>query len=432
MRGRDGRSASRINGLLAGHAVMQVSISALFPILPLYVAHRGGGSLIVAVFIAGPMFASMLVQAPVGRLVDAIGPRWVLIGSRVLHAAISLALFLDPPMLWLLVLLRAGQGVAGGAYLPALRVILAEADTDAERSRRYGRLQAVDTAAFILGPAVGGAVALLRDNAVFLLSCAGVVVGLVPLLRGGIPEPDRSLPVDDEEEPALPGAERPSMRVIARACMPALAVSAISSTVAGMTDVVWPQYMASRDFNTLVIGISAAFFAIPALVLADPASRLAASRHRRLVTSASFALTAVIIVAFPLVYALPLVLLMAAANSAVTSVIEPVEMGAVSELAPFNARGEALGLAGTAEYAGTMAGTVVLGAVYGIDARAPFWAGALILILCASLAQRLPRPTPERTQQWMAALDATLETHHVDTRRLRRRRSRQPVLSRSL
>src|SRR5437660_583683 len=54
--------------LLSGQLIMFVGVAALFPIAPLYVARRGGVSLAIALFVAGPLIANTLVQVPAGRL----------------------------------------------------------------------------------------------------------------------------------------------------------------------------------------------------------------------------------------------------------------------------------------------------------------------------------------------------------------------------
>src|ERR1700724_3413381 len=74
--------------LLFGQLVMFTGIAMLFPVVALYVRHRGGSALDAALFIAGPMLANTLVQVPAGRLADRVGRRPVLIGTRLGYAAI--------------------------------------------------------------------------------------------------------------------------------------------------------------------------------------------------------------------------------------------------------------------------------------------------------------------------------------------------------
>jgi len=76
------RPRSPVAWLLFGQLVMFTGIAAVFPVAPLYVQHRGGGAVAIALFIAGPMIANTLVQLPAGHLADRIGRRPMLIGAR--------------------------------------------------------------------------------------------------------------------------------------------------------------------------------------------------------------------------------------------------------------------------------------------------------------------------------------------------------------
>src|SRR2546430_14717027 len=61
---RSGRSS--VFWLLSGQVVMFTGIAAIFPIAPLYVAAHGGGSVLIAMFVAGPLLTNTLVQVPAG------------------------------------------------------------------------------------------------------------------------------------------------------------------------------------------------------------------------------------------------------------------------------------------------------------------------------------------------------------------------------
>src|SRR6202140_3810607 len=81
--------------LLIGQSIMFTGVAAIFPIAPLYVTHRGGNAVAVAIFIAGPLVATTLVQVPAGRLSDRWGRKTFLIGPRLVYAVLSVFLFLN-------------------------------------------------------------------------------------------------------------------------------------------------------------------------------------------------------------------------------------------------------------------------------------------------------------------------------------------------
>ena len=147
---------------------MFAGVAAIFPIAPLYVRRHGGGSLAIALFIAGPLIANMLVQVPAGRLTDRIGRRPMLLGSRALYGVVAMALFADVGPLWLLAALRTLQGASSGAYVPALRAALVDLSGPEKRAERFSQLQACEMVGLLVGPFLGGVIALWRDSAVFL------------------------------------------------------------------------------------------------------------------------------------------------------------------------------------------------------------------------------------------------------------------------
>ncbi|HEV3309027.1 MAG TPA: MFS transporter, partial [Chloroflexota bacterium] len=259
--------------LLLGQMVMYTGIAAVFPVAPLYVRQHGGGSVAVALFIAGPMVANMLIQVPAGHLADRIGRKPVLIVSRLLYVGLSLGLFLNLGPLWLLACFRCGQGFTSGAYVPALQAALADITPDGRRGERYAQLQAVEMVGLLVGPAIGGVIALWTYSAIFLCSGLASLIGVTALFR--LPE-TRSTSTETRE------ARRPSGWWRTRAVIvPSLGLLA-AGTLFAMYDTVWPQYLAARHVGTVLIGVSVSAFALPVLLLATTAGRLSDRTNRRL------------------------------------------------------------------------------------------------------------------------------------------------------
>ena len=177
------RRLEPVHRLLLAQLVMFAGIAALFPVVPLYVRAHGGSSADIALFVAGPLVSNTLAQVPAGHLVDRIGRKPVLIGSRLAFAILSFALFANLGPLWLLALLRVGQGAASGAYLPALRTALADLTPAGHRGSRYAQLQACEMVGLLVGPAIGGAIALWQYSGIFAASGVSVLVGFGTLAR---------------------------------------------------------------------------------------------------------------------------------------------------------------------------------------------------------------------------------------------------------
>ncbi|MGD0447439.1 MAG: MFS transporter [Candidatus Dormibacteria bacterium] len=395
--------------LLLGQLVMFTGIAALFPVVPLYVRSHGGTSADIALFVAGPLVASTLVQLPAGHLVDRIGRKPVLIGSRLLYAALSGGLFLNLGPLWLLALLRVGQGASGGAYVPALRAALADLTAPGERGHRYAQLQGCEMVGLLLGPAIGGAIALWQDSGIFAASGIAVLLGLGAVIRmpetrgaeivGSPPEPAPSAARDGSPAPAATPAPitTPARRwwwLHPALLVPSVALAA-SGTMFSMYDVVWPQYLNARGYDSLVIGLSISFFAVPILLLTGKGGRLSDRANRRLLVPAALCVVAACASTYPWLRSIVPILAVGTAEALAVMLVEPSLFAVISESTPASLRGRAMGVGGLFEAGGGAFGAGVLGALYGIAEPLPFLGGATVCVLAALLCARaLPRHHP--------------------------------------
>jgi DHA1 family multidrug resistance protein-like MFS transporter len=396
--------------LLLGQLVMFTGIAALFPVVPLYVRSHGGSSADIALFVAGPLVASTLVQLPAGHLVDRIGRKPVLIGSRLLYAALSGGLFLNLGPLWLLALLRVGQGASGGAYVPALRAALADLTPPGERGHRYAQLQGCEMVGLLLGPAIGGAVALWAYSGIFAASGVAVLLGIGAIIRmpetrgadigesSSSPSPAPA-PAPDARAPTIPPARATPPAPRLWWLRPALLVPGVALAAAGtmfsMYDVVWPQYLTARGYDSLVIGLSISFFAVPILLLTSRGGRLSDRADRRLLVPAALCVVAVCASTYPWLRNIFPILAVGTVESLAVMVVEPSLFAVISESTTASLRGRAMGVGGLFEAGGGAFGAGALGALYGIAEPLPFLGGATVCLLAAAVCSRaLPRHRP--------------------------------------
>lgn len=368
--------------LLSGQLIMFTGIAALFPIAPLYVAHRGGNSIAIAAFVAGPLIANMLVQVPAGHLADRLGRRPLLIWTRVAYVALSAVLFLDVGPLWVLILVRTLEGAASGAYVPALLATLTDLSEPGRRTERFAQQQASETAGLLLGPLLGGAIALWRDSGAFGVSGLFVLIGLIPMLR----VPETMTPSTHTLQVA------PRFRWRRRSIVvPSLGLFAVG-TLYAMYDVVWPQYIGWRGYGPFVVGLTISLFALPILLLARPAGRLADRTDLRRLVPSSFLVVAACCASYPFLRSLGPILLVGEVEAAGIVVAEPSLYAAIGSAAAERERGRALGVAGAFQFAGTGFGAAVLGSLYGLNTGVPFWGGAGFMVAGAIVcALGLPR-----------------------------------------
>ena len=364
---------------------MFTGVAALFPVAPLYVRRHGGGSLDIALFIAGPLIANTLVQVPAGRLTDRLGRRPMLLGARAVYGVLAFALFADQGPLWLLAVLRTMQGASSGAYVPALRAAMVDLSKPEKRAERFAQLQAVEMVGLLVGPLLGGLVALWRDAGIFLVAGVANLAGLLAMRR--VPE-TRGVTAADQRPPRLRWWANPGILV------PCLGVAALG-TVFSMYDVVWPLYLSARGYSSLVIGLSISLYAVPILLLARAGGRLADRANRSRLMAASFATSAVCAAVYPGLHALLPILLLGTVEAVGFVLIEPTLFAVIGDSSPVAVRGRAMGIGGLFQFGGSAFGAAALGSLYGLGEGIAFWSasGALLgaAVLCAlALPPRAP------------------------------------------
>ena len=371
--------------LLIGQLVMFTGVAAVFPIAPLYVAHRGGNSIAVAIFIAGPLVANTLVQVPAGRLCDRWGRKPFLVGPRLVYAVLALFLFFNVGTLPVLTTLRILMGACAGAYVPALRAALTDLSGPDERAQRFSQLQAYEMVGLLVGPLIGGAAALWQDSAVFGVTGLSMFIGIGPMLR--VPE-TRAAP-----SATVARKERFRWWRLRGIVVPIAALFAVG-TIWSMYDVVWPQYLAARGNSPFIIGLSVSLFALPILLLARAGGRLADRVDRRRLVTAGMLVVAACASIYPFLHLLAVILAVGAIEAVATVILEPSLFAVIGDSTPEALRGRAMGIGGLYQFSGMAFGAAVLGSLYGVNAGLPFWCGSGILLagalVCAAWLPRRP------------------------------------------
>ncbi|WP_010121329.1 MFS transporter [Corynebacterium nuruki] len=143
-------------------ALNMVGMTVVIPILPFIVRDHLPDGADLAVWVglleAVNALCAFLASPVLGGLSDRYGRRPVII-LGAFGAAVGFLIFGFGGGLWALVLGRVIQGVTAGD-MPAVYAYLADITPAPQRSRRYGMLGAVCGAGFMVGPALGGLLAV--------------------------------------------------------------------------------------------------------------------------------------------------------------------------------------------------------------------------------------------------------------------------------
>ena len=124
-------------------------------------------------------------------------------------------------------------------------------------------MQSTNMAGMLLGPAVGGFVALYNLNAVFIISAVASAFATVALAM--LPNVRVEAPADAPAGPMK----------IARRLLPLLLLGAGTAYMIGTLDTIWSLYLTYRGATTFAVGISFMAFAIPATLLSARVGALA-------------------------------------------------------------------------------------------------------------------------------------------------------------
>jgi EmrB/QacA subfamily drug resistance transporter len=175
-----------------------LSTSMLSVAVPAIVRHFQAGPLAATFVILAPTVASTALMLSMGRIGDLVGRRKVYLAAIGAFTVASL-LAAVAPSVWLLIALEACQAIGIAALWANNAALVLELVPADRASHALGAYYASVSAAQLIGPSIGGAIASAAGwRWIFLLS---VPVGIISLLacRAVLPRgtrPKRGLPVD--------------------------------------------------------------------------------------------------------------------------------------------------------------------------------------------------------------------------------------------
>ncbi|HKB32791.1 MAG TPA: MFS transporter, partial [Candidatus Dormibacteraeota bacterium] len=155
--------------LYGGNLLTSIGLWFFLPLLPIFITRRGGSSALVGVVFAAGLLANAAIRYPAGWAADRWGTRPVILGAMGSYAALFLAYLLPLP-LPAFVVVRLLHGAASGAYWPAANGLIAHVTPPSQRGRAFGIMQSTMMAGMLVGPAIGGFIALFNLSAVFVVS----------------------------------------------------------------------------------------------------------------------------------------------------------------------------------------------------------------------------------------------------------------------
>lgn len=278
-----------------------IGIGLIFPILPALlqdVTHASNVAPYIGVMTA--LYALMqFIFAPVlGSLSDRLGRRPVLLLSLG-GAAINYLFLAFAPSLGLLLLGRAIAGLSS-ANVSVATAYLTDISTQAQRARRFGLLNAMFGAGFIIGPVLGGA---LGDYGLRLPFMAAAVLNMGNLLLAFFALPESRTPTRTRIDLAALNPLRPLRWVFAeKRLLPITLIFFTFSAAGEVYGVCWALWGHDAfEWNGLWIGLSLGAFgvcqALAQAFLPGPAVKLLGERAT-ILAGVACACVALVVMAF--------------------------------------------------------------------------------------------------------------------------------------
>ena len=341
------------------------------PLLPIFLGRRGGSAALVGLVMAAGLLANAVIRYPAGWAADRFGTRPVMLAGMLVTSALFLAYLLPLPA-FAFILVRLVQGGGQGAYWPAANGLLAEVTAPAERGRVFGFMQSTNMAGMLIGPAVGGFIALFNLSAVFTVAAVVSLLALAALatLRNVRVEPAREAPVR-----ALH---------IARSLVPLILLGAGASYVIGTFDTIWPLYMTYRGASTFAVGLSFVAFALPAMLLSSQAGALGDRFGARKFIVIALLFTAVFAALYPFVSSVPWLIGLGLVEGALTISGMPSTMAEVSRTAEPGQQARTQGVFQTVQTLVQILGALGGGALFTLNPTYSFLAMTAVCLLGAS------------------------------------------------
>lgn len=361
--------------------VASLGIVAVLPFLPLFAQSHGADMHFIGLMVGAYMAANLVFLYPAGWLSDHFGRRWMMAAGLVGFALASAGflVFKDPKAF---IVLRALEGIAGACFMPAALAYVADRAPLAERGNRVAQLTVAENLGLLLGPAVGGALAVgfgLASPFVFL----AVVCALGGLLVARLPRGERP-PVPVETAESGPLVKETWKDVHLGRLSGILARSLAIGFSIGLYEAVWSIFMKDLGASPVEISWSWTLFALPAIVLAP----LAAGVLRRSGPAAPAVLgalfSAVVTVSYGLTHRVEVLLLLCLIEGIGFAFSYPAQSLLMVQAAPATMRGRVIGVVSAVKTLGALVGAIACPLLYAASPAWCFGVAGLVLLFGAS------------------------------------------------
>jgi MFS family permease len=370
--------------LLAGNILDNLGLGLFFPILPLFVERRGGGPVLVGVIGASALLGNLLVQFPGGWLADRYNRRAIVILSMVAYGLFFLV-YLVPLPVNTLIGIRFLHAALGGFYMPAARALLSDLTPPEMRATVFGHWQGSSMGGFLVGPIIGGGLALFGLNLVFASSALACLAGAAMLVS--LP---RQVVV---KKPAAAGPAVTGMvpAKLLLALLPAVLAGSAWLYMGGVYSAIWVLYVTALGGPPIVAGLSVSIYSLPVILFSGAAGRLGDRFGIRSMVFVTLLFSGLFAIAYGFTRSIPIVMALSFFEALCTLGAMPAIYAEISRVVPSNQQGRAQGLFGVFTVGVEALGSLGAGFLFTYRIALPFFSIAAICLLALAAVPFLGR-----------------------------------------
>jgi MFS transporter, DHA1 family, tetracycline resistance protein len=181
----------------------------MIPLLPTLVRQYHASDVMAGALLSVPAFCSAIAAPVWGKASDRIGRKSIILASQVLSLAGYLLLAVSHSLVWMFAA-RIISGCGGGS-LGAVESYIADVTSEKQREPAYSIYGAVFGLAFVVGPAISGALMHLGLALPFFLA-ALIELGNIAFTAGFLPRQTQSMSKRTSLKSSLQAAAEPHVR----------------------------------------------------------------------------------------------------------------------------------------------------------------------------------------------------------------------------
>jgi MFS family permease len=364
-----------------------IGFGIVLPVLPYYADAFGASGLVLGVLFTSHAAMQALFAPLWGRLGDRIGRRPVMLCTIAGTSGALAVLGLADSLLQLFV----GRILTGifAANISVATAYISDVTEEDERTRWMGMVGASFGVGFLIGPAIGGPLALFGYGVPMLVAAGMAAVNFV-YAAVVLKEPETHRPA------AAEGAAR--LRVLANPVVRSLCLTYFLFTFAvAQLETIFAYFM-KHTFDYGVLGFTGVLVLMAFVMVAIQGGAirgLVARYGEKRLLLFGVALMSVSFAAVPWPPAVALLLIPLIGCAAGRAVSQPSMLGLVSFQATSSNRGSVMGTFQASASVARVIGPLAAGAIYDQSHTAPFLLASGLLVGAFVLASKLPQLQPD-------------------------------------